>query len=203
MHVCALSAKKKKRGVALPVTNIRALFVPAIIFLSVTIIDQITKIWAVDFLSIKGSVEVLGRFLMLTLTYNQGGALGTSFGPSIYYLIASVLILAFILYYIFIHRTDREITFPLSFIAGGALGNIVDRIRIEKVVDWIDVDFFNLNILGYQLDRWWTFNLADAAISCAIVYILITMLLSKFSSPEKNQNSVTNDPSDITSSSVQ
>lgn len=155
--------------------------VPAAIIISVTIIDQITKLWAVDYLSLKGSVEVLGQFLMLTLVYNEGGALGTSFGPSFYYLTTSLLILAFVLYYIFVNRTNRAICCPLAFIAGGALGNIIDRIRIDKVIDWIDVDFFDINILGYQLERWWTFNLADAAISCSILYLLGSMIILKFS----------------------
>ncbi len=118
---------------------------------------------------------------MLTLTYNEGGALGTSFGPSFYYLVISSAILLFVLYYILVNRTHRALAYALSFIAGGALGNILDRIRIGKVVDWIDVDFFDLNLLEYHLDRWWTFNIADAAISCAILYLLVTMLLSKFS----------------------
>ncbi|MGH8015240.1 MAG: signal peptidase II [Candidatus Zixiibacteriota bacterium] len=170
-----------KRANDLPVSNLRALLVPGIILLSVTLIDQITKIWAVSFLPDKGSLEVLGQFLMLTLIYNEGGALGTSFGPSFYYLATSSLILAFVLYYIFVNRTNRVMAFPLALIAGGALGNIIDRIRIGKVVDWIDVDFFDLNFFGYQLDRWWTFNIADAAISCSIMYLLITMLIAKSS----------------------
>lgn len=181
MHVCALSAKNPKRVVALPENNYRALLVPSVIAVSVTLIDQITKIWAVDFLSIKGSVEILGKFLMLTLVYNEGGALGTNFGPSIYYLLISVLIFVLIIYYIIVHRQQKIIVYPLSFIAGGAIGNIIDRIRIGKVVDWIDVDFPDFNIFGYHLDRWWTFNIADAAISCSIVFIVATMLMTKFS----------------------
>ncbi len=119
---------------------------------------------------------------MLTLIYNEGGALGTSFGPSFYYLVTSLLILVFVLYYIFVNRTNRMTAWPLGFIAGGALGNIIDRIRLDKVIDWIDIDFFDLNLFGYQLERWWTFNLADAAISCSILFLLLSLLVSKCSS---------------------
>ncbi len=181
MPAYASSAKKAKRAADLPLNNLRALIVPGFIILLVTLVDQITKIWAVDYLSTNGSVELFGQFLMLTLTYNEGGALGTSFGPSFFYLAISSVILVFVLYYIFVNRAHRALAYALGFIAGGALGNILDRIRIGKVVDWIDVDFFDLHLLGYHLDRWWTFNLADAAISCAILYLLMTMLLSKFS----------------------
>ena len=187
MHACASNAKNPKRAVALQASNYRTLLVPIIIIICVTLIDQITKIWAVEFLLLKGSVEVLGQFLMLTLVYNEGGALGTNFGPSIYYLITSILILTLLFYYIVTHRSHKLVVYPLSFIAGGALGNIIDRIRIGKVVDWIDVDFLNVNIFGYLIDRWWTFNIADAAISCSILFILVTMLLTKFAHYEDKE----------------
>jgi len=152
-------------------------------------------------LSLRGSVEVLGNFLMLTLVYNEGGALGTSFGPSFYYLATSLVILAFVLYYIYSSRAEKIMAYPLAFIAGGALGNIIDRIRIDKVIDWIDVDFFDMNIFGYQLERWWTFNLADAAISCSILFLLVSMLVSKFSdsnrSNEKTSLDVESTPSQM------
>ena len=194
MRACASNAKKAKRAAALPVNNLRALLFPLVIIVAVTLVDQITKIWAVNSLSLNGSVEVLGQFLMLTLIYNEGGALGTSFGPSFYYLATSSIILAFVLYYIFANRTHKALAYPLAFIAGGAMGNIIDRIRIGKVVDWIDVDFFDINLFGYYLERWWTFNIADAAISCAIVYLLVTMFLSKFShdnnNPQENNSEI-------------
>ncbi len=114
---------------------------------------------------------------MLTLVYNEGGALGTSFGSSTYYLVSSLLILGFVLYYLIINRDNVEVTYPLAFIAGGAFGNIVDRLRLGKVVDFLDVDFFNVNFFGYHLERWWTFNVADAAISCSIVFLLVDVIL--------------------------
>lgn len=162
-------------------------------------LDQISKIWAVSFLSLKGSVEMFGQFLVLTLIYNEGGALGTSFGPSFYYLITSLLILALVLYYIFANRTHRAMTYPLALIAGGALGNIIDRVRIGKVVDWIDVDFFDINLFGYRIERWWTFNLADAVISCSILFLLVSILVSKFS-PSKTGTAKINSGIDRVSS---
>ncbi len=117
---------------------------------------------------------------MLTLVYNEGGALGTNFGSSTYYLVSSLLILAIVLYYLVINWEAATLAYPLSFIAGGAVGNIIDRIRLGMVIDFLDVDFFDLDLLGYHLDRWWTFNLADAAISCSIVFLLGNVLFSRF-----------------------
>jgi len=133
----------------------------------------------VHYLADKLSVEVLGRFFMLTLVYNEGGALGTSIGSSTYYLISSILILIFVLYYLFVNRNYTRIAYPLAFTAGGAVGNIIDRIRLGRVIDFLDVDFFDINLLGYHLDRWWTFNIADAAISCSIVFLLINVFLTR------------------------
>ncbi|MEA3296675.1 MAG: signal peptidase II, partial [candidate division Zixibacteria bacterium] len=109
--------------------------------------------------------------------YNRGGALGTQFGSSGYYLASSILILLLVLYYLYISRHNKLISWPLAFITGGAIGNIIDRIRFGRVVDFLDVDFFDIDILGYQLSRWWTFNIADAAITCAIVFIIVSVLL--------------------------
>jgi len=144
---------------------------PALIIAIVVLLDQITKIWAVDALTGQPSKSIIGDFLMFTLVYNEGGAMGTNFGPSGYYLITALIILPLLLYYIYANRTYKMIALPLSFIASGALGNVIDRIRIGKVVDFIDVDFFDLSLFGYRLERWWTFNIADAAITCAIVFI--------------------------------
>lgn len=179
MHVCVLSAKNLKRDTKLNENNFKPLVIPLIILFTVVALDQITKIWAVNYLSQVASVKVLGEFFMLTLVYNEGGALGSNLGPSLAYLIVSILIFGMVLFYIYSHRDSKSLSFSLSFIAGGALGNIIDRLRIGKVIDWIDFDFIDINLFGYQLDRWWTFNIADAAISCAIVFILAGLFFSE------------------------
>jgi len=142
-------------------------------------VDQLTKLWAMSCLGGKSSVEVLGRFLMFTLVYNKGGALGTNFGSSTYYLVSSLLILTIVLYYLVVNRNNTTIAYPLSFIAGGALGNIIDRLLLGKVIDFLDMDFFNINLLGYHIDRWWTFNIADAAISCSIIFLLASLIFTR------------------------
>ena len=116
---------------------------------------------------------------MLTLVYNQGGAMGTNLGSSTYYLVTSLLILLFVLYYIYRYGHQRGLSFTLAFIAGGAIGNLIDRFRIGEVVDFVDVDFFDISLFGYHLERWYAFNIADAAITCAIVWLLLMMIFGK------------------------
>lgn len=153
------------------------LFCPVSIILAVVLLDQVTKLWAVKSLIDKGSVEVLGRFFMLTLVYNEGGALGTSIGSSTLYLVISIIILPLLIFYLYQYRARTIICWPIAFIAGGAIGNIIDRIYLGKVIDFIDVDFFDFSFFGRNIDRWWTFNIADAAISCGIVFLIIVSFI--------------------------
>ena len=147
--------------------------------MAVVVLDQLTKIWAVNALTGQPSIQILGEFLMFTLVYNLGGALGTRLGSPTYYLVVALIIFPFIIYYLWHYRRQPVLAWPLAFIAGGAIGNIIDRIRIGKVVDFIDVDFFDINLFGFRLDRWWTFNIADAAIFCAIIFLLIYLTIHR------------------------
>ena len=115
--------------------------------------------------------------------------MGTNLGSSMYYLISASLILLFVLYYIYANRTKMILSVPLAFIAGGAIGNLIDRIAYGKVVDFIDIDFFDIDLFGFQLQRWWTFNIADSAISCSIVFLLYLILTKKMdtTSDDKTQ----------------
>lgn len=149
------------------------------IVVAVVVLDQLTKAWAVSALTGQPSIRVLGDFFMFTLVYNLGGALGTKLGSPTYYLIVALIIFPFIVYYLWHYRRTPVLALPLAFIAGGAIGNIIDRVRIGKVVDFIDVDFFDINLFGFKLERWWTFNVADAAIFCAILFLLVYLTIHR------------------------
>lgn len=152
------------------------LLLPGSLILVILVSDQLSKFWAVANLA-EGSLPVFGDFFRLTLVYNKGGAMGTNVGSPTMYLILALIILPVIIYYIWSHRQSYAMSVPLSMIAGGAVGNLVDRIRVGQVIDFLDVDFFDIDIFGYQLSRWWTFNIADAAISCAIVFLVVYVSL--------------------------
>lgn len=148
------------------------LLLPGSLLLAILVSDQLTKFWAVANLT-QGSLPVFGDFFRLTLVYNKGGAMGTNVGSPTMYLILALVILPVLIYYIWSQRESYTMSIPLAMIAGGAVGNLVDRIRVGQVIDFLDVDFFDIDLFGYQLSRWWTFNLADAAISCAIVFLVV------------------------------
>jgi signal peptidase II len=140
----------------------------------VALSDQLTKRWALEELSeIPGrTVSVIGDFLRWTLVYNEGGAMGTNLGSSTLYTVIGIGILIALVYYLWQYRFEGRIAIPLALIAGGAIGNLIDRFEHGKVVDWIDVNFFDISLLGFRLERWWTFNIADSAISVALVFML-------------------------------
>lgn len=108
--------------------------------------------------------NIIGSFLRFKLTYNPYGVFGISFGSTtLYYILAFVGIVA--LTYFALSVSDKTNLIILGLIIGGALGNITDRIRMNYVVDFIDMGIGNL--------RWFTYNLADAFITVGAVFLLI------------------------------
>lgn len=156
----------------------RLLVIPLIIIAAVVFLDQLTKYLVVQSLVEGQTVSVLGSFFQLKLVYNLGGALGTSFGSSDFYLGTSIIILIVILYMIYYNRLHAMIAWPLAACAGGAIGNMIDRIWHGQVVDFLDFDFIDFSLFGTRIERWWTFNVADAAITVGIIFLIIYILFS-------------------------
>jgi signal peptidase II len=131
------------------------------------------------------SIPVLGDFFRLTYIENPGMAFGIDVGGKLFFSIFSVLASAAILLYLYRAREESlGLRISLAMILGGALGNLIDRVFYGflfgdaplfygKVVDFLDVDFFNINILGYHLSRWPVFNIADAAVTIGVLLLLV------------------------------
>lgn len=145
----------------------------AIVIAAVLAIDLLTKWWAVETLTLYQPVPVLGDFFQFTYTHNPGAAFGIDIGEHsrVFFLALSLVALAVLAA---IHRTtpawDRLRIFALSLIAGGALGNIVDRFRYEAgVVDFLD--------FGIGTSRFPVFNMADTAVTIGAALLLISFYL--------------------------
>ena len=94
------------------------------------------------------------------------------------------MIAAILVFYYLIRMRDKNWLpqLALAFIAAGAIGNLVDRFIYGKVVDFLDIEFFDINIpsfniLGYtfseySMTRWPIFNVADIAITCGMIIII-------------------------------
>jgi signal peptidase II len=108
-----------------------------------------------------------GEVLRLTLTYNRGAAFGLDAGPHERWLLVTLSTAVLLGLAGLYHRataSERLLVFALGLTAGGAIGNLLDRIRSPRgVVDFID--------LGLGGARFWIFNLADAGISVGAILL--------------------------------
>lgn len=164
----------------------------------VLVADQVTKYIALSTLQVGVPVPALGHFLRWTLTYNPGGAFGMRLGNSAYYLISSLIIFVVLVVYVWRNRHANHIAVPLTIVSGGAVGNIIDRIRFGKVIDFIDCEFIDIHIGSYQMERWPIFNLADMAVSCGII---ATILLILWHSRKKTEEMPATETSNTSTSS--
>ena len=133
----------------------------------IVVADQLTKYFAVQFLA-GGKVIAVTPFFNLLLVYNRGAAFsiladapGWQRGLFIAIALAAS---AWILYLLRSHPHQRLFALALSLVLAGAVGNVIDRIFIGAVVDFLD-----FHALGYH---WPAFNVADSAISCGAVLLI-------------------------------
>lgn len=155
---------------------------PSYVFLAVVTLvtlaaDLGTKIWAERrFEGARGAdrqMEVVKDFLIFRLAKNKGGAWGILSGeaPALrisFFIAISIIAVAFILtLYRKTTRDQKALTWGLPLVLGGALGNLVDRIRYGEVVDFIEV-----HLGSYQHP---TFNIADVAIVAGVILMAIDM----------------------------
>ena len=133
------------------------------------LLDQATKLIALHALSPQSPVPVLGDILRLTLIHNRGAAFGITIGGPLAHTVVAVGALALLVWmYLGLPPEARLQRGALALIVGGALGNIVDRVRLREVVDFIDV---GLSAEGW---RWPVFNVADSCVTVGVLLLLFS-----------------------------
>lgn len=136
------------------------------------LLDFATKALAVEHLVPRHMPhEIIGNVVRFTLAYNPGAAFGMHLGPASRWIFAglSVVIVGVLLRATGeLTRTSRLAAFGVPVIVGGAIGNLLDRIRLrEGVVDFIDI--------GIGTTRFWTFNVADTAVTIGAVCLVLAL----------------------------
>ncbi len=166
MSDSASSAPKSK--------NIILFLIPAFIAI---FLDQITKILIVHYFTpFDPAHEVIGSLLRFKVAFNPYGVFSISFGPSyLYYVFHIIGIILFT--YLGVTQNSKFRTILFGLIVGGAIGNIVDRVRLKYVVDFIDMGIGNL--------RWFTYNLADAFVTVSAVLLILNELLDRQNQAKK------------------
>jgi len=131
------------------------------------------------------SVPVLGDFFRLTYIENSGMAFGIDVGGKIFFsLFSLVASIALIAYLYRVRTAPLGFRLSLAMILGGAVGNLIDRMFYGiifgygqlfggRVVDFFDVDFFTIDLLGYHLSRFWVFNVADASVTIGVILLML------------------------------
>ncbi len=152
-----------------------------ILALAVVVVDQLSKIWVdagfglASVHPLPGGTQptpLIGDFVRIAKSYNSGGIFGLFGGSAaVLALSSSVVIIAIVAYE---YREGIRIpllTLALGLLLGGALGNFIDRIRYGHVIDFVD--------MGIGDWRWYTFNVADAAISAALLLLIVLALFGE------------------------
>jgi signal peptidase II len=145
-----------------------------IISSTVLILDQITKALVHNLMPLYHSIEIVPNFVHLTYIRNTGAAFGFLAGSRstlrmAFFLLVSIVAIACIIYLLKNLRPHRNIpTVSLSLILGGAIGNLIDRLRMGEVIDFIDLHWHRLH--------WPAFNVADSAISIGVILLFIQMI---------------------------
>ena len=142
--------------------------------LIILLLDQASKWMAVNQIEVHESFSVIPGFFDLVLVKNRGMAFGifsqTRSGFYYFFLIATTIgVTGVILFFFFwIKEAQIWLTAGLSLILGGALGNLVDRVRLGYVIDFLDFYF-----KGYH---WPAFNVADSAVTVGTFWLLFHII---------------------------
>ena len=146
-----------------------------ILALGVVALDQITKLVIQATIPLGHSIPVIPKFFAIVHVLNPGAAFGLFAARSAafrnpFFIGISVAAIAFILYYRHRGLTGHPLTSSaLSLILGGAAGNLLDRLRIGLVVDFLDVHYYQYH--------WPAFNVADSAITIGVSLMLLELIL--------------------------
>jgi signal peptidase II len=155
-------------------TPLRAWSLAGALGLLVLAVDQAIKAVIEHNLTIGEKVEVLGP-LKLTLSHNSGVAFGLAGGAGVGLVVVTALALGVVGYLFSRNPTRPWMWVAVGLLAGGAIGNLVDRVRHDVVTDYID------------LPHWPPFNLADMAIIAGVVLLVLLYMSDAEPKPTPEQ----------------
>ncbi len=145
--------------------------------LTVILLDQVSKLLIQATMPLGHSIPIIPDLFAIVHVLNPGAAFGLLAdqaagvrGP--FFIGVSLLAIGFILYYRHRRLDDHPLAlFGLSLILGGAVGNLMDRLRIGMVIDFIDVHYYQYH--------WPAFNVADSGITVGVSLMMLTMILDE------------------------
>ncbi len=162
--VSTLRAPRSRAG-GFPLRGLLFLGVAA----AVVVADQITKRLAENQLHDQRSIPLVDDILRLTYVENRGAAFGVLQDQTAFFVLVGVLVIGVIaVSYRYLPRSGFMLHLALGLQLGGALGNLIDRVRQGYVVDFVD--------FGYHANWWPVFNVADSAIVIGVALLALNAL---------------------------
>ena len=152
--------------------KLKTLFLNFIILIIIFSIDRISKFYILKLAEVENSVDIyVTSYLNLFLIWNKGIAFGLfSMNESVTYNIITIMITLIVMVILFMMwKNDNIQRYFLALVAGGALGNLYDRIVYMAVPDFIDMHFYGFH--------WFVFNVADIFITVGVFCLILVELL--------------------------
>lgn len=135
-------------------------------------IDQLTKWLVIKRMELHEQIPIIENFFYLTSHRNKGAAWGILQNQMTFFYIITVIVIIGVVYYMQKYgKNQKLLSVALSFILGGAIGNFIDRLFREEVVD-----FFDFIIFGYDFP---IFNVADSALVVGVGLFLIATFIDE------------------------
>ena len=135
----------------------------------IIIVDQVSKLYLIDLMARHPDGIEVTSFFNLVMVWNRGVSFGMFAGDNMrWILVAITAVIAGIVFFWLRKATNRMLAAGLGLVLGGAIGNIIDRVRLGAVADFFDFDLIFM--------RWPAFNVADMAIVCGVILILLENL---------------------------
>lgn len=135
-------------------------------------IDQLSKVFIDRAMDLHQSIPVIPNCFSITYIRNKGAAFGflanTSFRLPFFIFISIVAVIVIIIAYSKLRKDQKLAMLSLAMILAGAVGNLIDRIRLGEVIDFLDVYWGNYH--------WPAFNIADSAICVGVFLLALDML---------------------------
>jgi signal peptidase II len=146
-----------------------------VVSMIVLLLDQVTKILIDRTMDLHSSITVVENFFNITYIRNKGAAFGfladSSYRLPFFIMISGVALIVILGIYRKLRPEQTFNAFSLSLIFSGALGNLIDRVRLGEVIDFIYVHWYQ--------HYWPAFNVADSAICVGVFLLAIEMLLDE------------------------
>ena len=148
----------------------------------IVIADQLSKVWidsnfpVASIHAVPGQPQptpVLGEFVRIAKNYNSGGIFGLFGNTAAILALTSTVVIGLIVVYQWREgsRSAWPLSLALGLLFGGAIGNFIDRVRLGAVIDFVD--------MGIGSWRFYTFNVADSAISTALLLLILMALFGQ------------------------